>query len=352
MPQESKWKKFIKQLNNPPTWVATIAFAATLILCPLALATIVTDYAHTVYAIVAYMVCALVLLYTLYVLILSIQRLRKKMGEAAGKFKITRNIYKSYESRSIFSGVCSSLFNVGYTVFLTIMAIRYHSAWYGAMALYHILLVLTLGGVLLRNATEEHKNKNDFVALKKSKIGVFRYCGYMLLIQSAALSISVLEMLMGGVGMKIPKWSLIPFALFACWRIIASMINFVRSTKYDDLAVRAVRYLKMVTALVSALTLFTALLAAFPLEPDSGVTILSGVVGGGICAVIVALGGYMIAFSETARKRMRIREEREKELAAAQGGYNRDGYREEYNNPAQTTMQNFFNTDNNNPSEK
>ena len=53
MARESKWKQFFKQLNNPPTWVATLAFATTLIACPLALATIVMDYGHNVYAIVA-----------------------------------------------------------------------------------------------------------------------------------------------------------------------------------------------------------------------------------------------------------------------------------------------------------
>lgn len=352
MPHESKWKKFIKQLNNPPTWVATIAFATTLIACPLALATIVTDYGHTVYATVAYVICSLVLLYTLYVFVLSIRRLRKKMGEAAGKFKITRNIYKSYESRSIFSGVCSSLFNVGYTVFLTIMAIRYDSAWYGALALYQILLVLTLGGVLVRNITEERKHKKDYPALRKAKVGIFRYCGYMLLIQAAALSISVLEMVMGGVGFIVPKWSLIPLAIFACWRIITAIINFIRSTKHDDLAVRAVRYLKMVTALVSALTLFTAVLGAFPLEPDSGVAIINALAGGSICAIIVALGGYMIVFAETVRKRIRAREEKAKETLAATEGDNLDGYRQDGNQATQMSVEDVYGVDKKNISKE
>ena len=330
MSQESKWKQFMKQLNNPPTWVATLAFATTLIACPLAIATIVMDYGHNVYAIVAYVICAIILLYTLYVLVITIRRLHQKVGKAADKFKFTRNLYKSYEFRSIFFGICSSLFNVGYTVFLTIMAIRFDSAWYGALSLYHILLVLTLGGMLVRNATDEHKYKNDFRALQKSKIGVFRYCGYMLLIQAAALSISVLEMVVGGTGFRIPKWSLILFGLFALWRIVTAVVNFVRSSKYDDLAVRAVRYLSLVTAFVSALTLFTALFAAFPLKREVNVDIVNALAGGIVCVIIVALGSFMIVFAEHARKRVQARDNN-----GGVGGYNRDGYREEYGDATQ-----------------
>ena len=321
MAQENRWKAFLRQLNNPPTWVATLAFATTLVACPLALATIVMDYGHNVYAIVAYVICAIVLLYTLYVLVISIRRLKKKVGKAADKFKFTRNLYKSYEFRSVFLGICSSLFNVGYTVFLTTMAIRFNSAWYGALALYHILLVLTLGGMLVRNATDEHRYKNDFYTLQKSKIGVFRYCGYMLLIQTAALSISVLEMVVGGTGFQIPKWPLILFGGFACWRIVTAIVNFVRSTIYDDLAVRAMRYLSLVTAFVSALTFVTAFFAAFPLKRDVDVAVIDAVAGGIVCLIIIALGLFMIMFADRARKRMQDSEEKAKGLFRGARGY-------------------------------
>lgn len=340
MARESKWKRFIRQLNNPPTWVATLAFATTLIACPLALATIIMDYGHNIYAIIAYVICAIVLLYTVYVLVLSIRRLHKKMGKAADKYTFTRNLYKNYEFRSIFFGGCSSLFNIGYTVFLTTMAIRFDSVWYGALALYHILLVLTLGGILVRNATDEHKYKNDFYALQKSKIGVFRYCGYMLLIQAAALSISVLEMVVGGRGSHTPKWTLLFFGAFACWRIVTAIVNFVRSSKYDDLAVRAVRYLSFVTACVSALTFITAFFAAFPLKNDVNAAVVDGVAGGIVCMIIVALGSFMIVFSDYARRRLRKKEE--KARPGSEDGYNRDGYREEYGETTQIHMDEVY----------
>lgn len=340
MARESKWKRFIKQLNNPPTWVATLAFATTLIACPLALATIVMDYGHNVYAVIAYVICAIIFLYTAYVLVLSIRRLHKRMGKAADKYTFTRNLYKSYEFRSIFFGTCSSLFNVGYTVFLTTMAIRFDSIWYGALALYHILLVLTLGGILVRNATDEHKYKNNFYALQKSKIGVFRYCGYMLLMQVAALSISVVEMVVGGRGAHTPKWTLFFFGAFACWRIVTAIINFVRSTKFDDLAVRAVRYLSLVTACVSALTFITAFFAAFSLENDVNVQLIDGIAGGIVCVIIVALGSFMIAFSHYARQRIQRREEETR--LGMEDGYNREGYREEYGERTQMRMDEVY----------
>lgn len=342
MARQNKWKEFFKQLNNPPTWVATLAFATTLIACPLALATIIMDYEQNVYAIIAYVLCAIVLLYTLYILVMTLRRVHKKMEKAADKFKFTRNLHQNYEFRSIFFGMCSTLFNIGYTVFLTVMAIRYESAWYGALALYHILLVLTLVGVLMRNATDEHKYKNDFYALQKSKLGVYRYCGFMLLIQAVALSMSVLEMVLGGTGFRLPSWSLLFFGAFALWRVITSIVNFIRSSKYDDLAVRAVRYLSLVTAFVSALTLVTAVLGVYPLERARDVAIINGVAGGLVCVIIVALGSFMIVFSDHVRKRMQASENRAKGAYGSMGGYNRDGYREEYGNATQMRMDEVY----------
>ncbi|MBQ9714150.1 MAG: hypothetical protein IJV83_02390 [Clostridia bacterium] len=349
MARENKWKTFFKQLNNPPSWVATLTFATALIACPLALATIVMDYGHNVYAIVAYVFCAIILLYTFYVLVQTIRRLHKKVGTVADKFKFTRNLYKSYAFRSIVFATCSSLFNVGYTVFLAVMAIRLRSAWYGALALYHILLVFTLGGVLLRNAADEHKYKDNFTALQRAKVGVYRYCGYMLLIQAVALAISVLEMVVGGTGFRVPKGSLFFFVAFACWRIVASIVHFVRSTKYD-LAVRAVRYLNLVTAFVSALTLYTAFFAAFPLNRDVDMAFVNAVAGGCVCAVIVALGGFMIFYSEKVRRKMQAQEQYVKGTLCA-GGYNRDGYREEYGETAQISIEEVYNNCNFNKKE-
>ena len=156
----------------------------------------------------------------------------------------------------------------------------------------------------------------------------------MLLIQAAALSISVLEMVVGGTGFQIPKWPLILFGGFACWRIITAIVNFVRSTTYDDLAVRAMRYLSLVTAFVSALTFVTAFFAAFPLKREVDVAVIDAFAGGIVCVIIIALGGFMILFSDRARRRMQASEEKNKGIFGGRG-YNRDGYREEYGTATQ-----------------
>ena len=328
MSRSGKWKEFLKKLNNPPNWIATLAFATTLIACPLALATMMTDYAHTVYAIIAYIICFIIFVYTVYVAVISVRKLYLKLGIVADKFTFTRNLHKNYEFRSIFFGSCSLIFNIGYTVFLCIMAIWLDSNWYGALALYHILLVLTRGGILLQNSKEEHRYKDDFYALQKAKVGIYNYCGYMMLALAAALGVSVVQLVADSSVSYMPDWAVCALAAIALWRVIMAIINFVRSTKHDDLVVRAVRYTNLVTALVSVLTLQTALLGAAKLGFDPRV--VNAVTGGVVCAITVALGTFMLIFSVHAKKRLVAQEARALQTLADSGGYNRDGYREEY----------------------
>lgn len=331
MAKGSKWKAFLQKLNNPPNWIAILAYATTLIVCPLAVAMIAMDYGHNVYAIIAYVLCGLIFIYTTYVTVISLRKLYVKLGAVANKFSFTRNLYKNYEVQSIFFGACSFIFNVGYTVFLAVMAIRSDSTWYGALAVFHVLLAIARGGMLVQNSKDERRYKGDILALQKAKVGTYRYCGIMMLALTVALAVSVVQMAVDGAGLHIPTWAVYPFAAFALWRVVMAVIHFVKATKRDDLVVRAVRYINVVAALFSVLTLQTAVMAVLPLSFDPKV--INTVTGVIVCVVSVALGAYMIAFASYIRERLSEQEHRAANECDRMGGYNRDGYAEEYGAP-------------------
>lgn len=328
MSRRDKWKAFLKKLNNPPNWVAILAYATTLIACPLAVATIAMDYGHNVYAIIAYVICALIFVYTVYVTVISVRKLYLKLMSVADKFTFTRNLYKNYEFRSIFFGTWSFLFNVGYTVFLGIMGIRTDSTWYGALAVYHILLALARGGMLIQNSKDERRFKSDQHALQKAKVGTYRYCGIMMLALTVALVFSVMQMAVAGEGFHVPTWAVYLFAGVALWRVVMSIINAIRSGKYDDLVARAVRYVNMVTALFSVLSLQTALFAKLPFEIN--LAMWNSIMGGLVCIITAVFGVYMLIFSAHAQKRLMAEEVQASQWARQEEGYNRDGYFEEY----------------------
>lgn len=325
--KEPLFKRFLKKLHNPPNWVALIMYATTLVVCPLAVLTILMGYGHGVLAVVAYIVCGLIFLYTVYMAIASLYRLRKRLMNVADKYTFTRNLRKNYEFRTIVFGACTLLFNIGYTVFLCVMAVRTRSVWYGALAVYSILLVAARGGVLIQNHKDERKYKNDNVRLQKAKAGGYRYCGVMILVLTLALAVSVVEMVVKGEGFRVPKFAIVLFALFAVYRIAMAAYNIVKAKKYDDFAVRASRNINMTSALVSALTLLTAVFAVYP--PSFNPSVINAVAGILVCGYIVGLGIYMIINSVRFEKRL-LEKENTQEIPLDTSGYNRDGYNEEY----------------------
>lgn len=339
MSRRDKWKAFFKKLNNPPNWVAILAYATTLIACPLAVATIAMDYGHNVYAIIAYVICALIFIYTVYVTVIALRKLYLKLMSVADKFTFTRNLYKNYEFRSIFFGTWSFLFNVGYTVFLGVMAIRTDSTWYGALAVYHILLALARGGMLIQNSKDERRFKNDPRALQKAKVGTYRYCGIMMLALTVALIFSVMQMAVGGEGFHVPTWAVYLFAGVALWRVVMSIINAIRSGKYDDLVARAVRYVNMVTALFSVLSLQTALFAKFPIEIN--LPMWNSIMGALVCVVTAMFGIYMLIFAAHVQRRILAEEVQDAQRNRQEDGYNRDGYFEEYGQKEQQNRRKF-----------
>ena len=328
MSKRSALKSIWKKMKNPPNWLAVLSCIATLIVCPAAAIVFALDEGHTVYAFIAFGISILPFSYMAFVTVLSCKRLFKRIGRVADKFFFTRNLHKNYEFRSIFFGVISLACNVGYTVFLCVTALKYRSTWYGALAVYYILLSTARGGVLGQNAKDTRKYKYDFIKLYKAKAVNYRYCGFMLMAISLALSLSVIQMFVDGASFYTPKAFIYAFAVVALYRMIMAIYNFVKASKKDDLVVRAVRYLNLITALVTLLSLQTAIFAAFGLVLPTA--IVNAAVGTLICLVAMSLGIYMVSFSCAVCKKICKEEillQKNREIV---NPYNREDYQEEY----------------------
>ena len=328
MAKRNGWKKFFEKLNNLPNWIAILAVIATFLLGPLAFSAIVTEKGQNIYATVATIMCIPPFLYTVFLVIYSGRKLGISIYKAADKYKFTRSLFKSYEFRSIFFGICTFVCNVGYTIFLCVFAIIYKSPWYGSSAVYYILLSTARGGMLIQNAREEKKYKDDPLALARAKVGTYRYCGIMMITLTLALALSVVQMFADGASFPIPKWAVIPFAIVALYRIVMSILHFVKATKKDDLVVRAIRYINLGTALVSVLTCQTAIFVAF--KPPFNPSYANAITGIIVCIIILALGIFMVTFSHEIKKKIKAKQVEAMKEAQTLRGYNREEYSEEY----------------------
>lgn len=325
--RKSKVRRFFRRLENPPNWIAVIAIGSAVVVCPLAFLSAVLGHGRGILAIIAYAICVLVFLYSVIVGIGSVRKARRKVLDVADRYEFTRNLRRDYKFRLAVFAVFAFVLNVGYTVLLGVMAIVTKSSWYGAMAVYYILLSTARGGVLLQNKKDERRYKYDGVALKKEKIGTYKYCGIMILALTLALAVSVVEAVASGEGFRVPTWAVYPFIGVAVYRIVSAILGFVRSMRYPDMVARAVEHLNLVATLVAVLSLQTALLARF--APNYEARVLNAVTGGLACLVTLAIGVFMVWRAKKEKARYEKANFVGKDNAYVVG-YNRDGYEEEY----------------------
>ncbi len=302
-----RWLRILKQLHNPPNWVAVLVVATALVVCPLIILSLTLDYGDTMYAVVACTLCALLLIYTVAVVVNGIVKFRRKVRKVAGRYEFTRNLFESYEFRTVAFATYTFLCNVGYTVFLILMALLYHSVWYGTIGIYYLLLCVVRGGVLLQNRKDEKRYKEDFHKLQTAKVGTYRYCGVMMLVLALSLALSVVELVVDSSGFRHPVWLIYVFGGVAVYKVILAVVHLVHSTKRDDLVIRSVRYINMAVTLMSVLCLQTSIVAAFPIEGNT-VAWLNGSTGALVCLVTLGLGLYMLLFSVRAKKRLLAQE--------------------------------------------
>ena len=291
----------------------------------MAVLSIIYDHGDSIYATIGYVICGVLLLYCLTSAGIAIY---KKIAKVADRYEFTRHLHKNYAFRSLFFTACNFVFNIGYTLFLCVMALRLDSAWYGALAVYYILLTLTRGGMLIQTNIDEHKFKDNPLALHKAKIGTYLYTGIMILFLTAAFAVSVVQVVMEGAGVRVPAQAIYAFAAFTGVRLFMAIWNFVKSSTYKDLTTRSAQYINMTTALVSLLSLQTALLSL--ISTDLVPAVINAITGSLVCLGELAIGVYMIVHSGVKYKKIKRKERLLRMQAQGDNGYNRDGYVDEY----------------------
>lgn len=295
-------KRLFYRLNKVPSWLAILMWLTALIITPFTIVTTFLDKGQVVLTIGAFVFSGFALIYMVFATALLVRRWGKRLVRAVDKYKFTRNLHKSYEFRTLFFSGCSFVFNVGYTVFICVLAVMYQSSWYGILAMYYILLTMARGGVLVENQKNVKRYGDDVKRLQIENIGGYRYCGIMILALTLALSVAVVQMAVEGAIFNIPYGLIYAFGAVAFFRVVLAIRNLVKARRYDDLIVHAVRNVNIITALLSLLSFQTAFFAAFP--PEWNPALFNAISGTIVCLVGVSLGIYMVSFSGYLRKKL------------------------------------------------
>lgn len=188
--------------------------------------------------------------------------------------------------RGRLSLVVSTLINTGYALFKLGVGCYYRSVWFGAVAVYYLVLSAARG-LLLWNV---YRTGGD----KAREYRISRLCGCLLFVLTAALAAVAVQMVWDGRGYRYPGFLIFAAALYAFYAVAAAIRNLVRFRRLDSPLLAASKVLSLATALVSMLSLQTAMFASF----GGGATFrrrMNAATSAGVCLLILFMAAAIVA---------------------------------------------------------
>lgn len=204
-------------------------------------------------------------------------------------------LVENYSFRTIVFSVLSVLAAIGLTIFNIVIYAITKSLWCGAMAFYHIMLVLLRGFVLL-----SHRKLTQSVALSDEEkmlgaIKQYRTCGIVFISLTLCLIAMIIHIVREDKVFDYDMYVIYTIAGFTLFQIVVALVNYIKSHKNDSYTVRALRSINLTTALVSFISLQAIALDTF--SHNVNIPVGNAITGFVVCGLVVAIGIYMIVHS-------------------------------------------------------
>lgn len=302
--------KVIAFLKNPSLiflviWcLITVAAVVSAILL-----TTVTSAGAVAYAV--YVLAAVSLAYSVYLVVHYAKYVKTRIKEAANKREITRKFMENYGFRTVVFACVTFAVNTGYAIFYGVLGIISRSLWYGALAGYYIFLSAVRCWVLIGGRRASKSAKGDKDSLYIYKLKIFRGCGIFLIVLDVALATAVAQMVMSDSPAAHGEIAAIASAAYAFYKITLACINLFKAKRGKDPLVQSLRNISFTDALVSMLALQTTLVALYS-EGESSMMALNIITGAVVCAATVGMGIFM-AVRASVLLRRKARGERSEE---------------------------------------
>jgi hypothetical protein len=179
--------------------------------------------------------------------------------------------------------------NLIYVAFRLFSAFYYNSIWFGAEALFYIVLSF-VRFMLLRNV---RKNKDDL----RHELLTYRFCGSLLFVMNAALTGVVYQTIHHGMGRQYPGLLIYAAAFYAFLLLSTAIVQLVKFRKYKRPLLSAAKTINFSQALVAMFSLQTAMFASFNEGDIMLERIMNSVFGGLVCCAIFAMAVMMVVQS-------------------------------------------------------
>ena len=246
--------------------------------------------------IMAYVVYALTT-YALTVFAINTPEMAAKIKAHIYKNKLGNRYMTDIPYRAKLTLYISLSFNMLYAAFKLIAGIHYASFWYGADAIYYVVLSVALF-LLIRYM---RKNENDLIKGFRQ----YRLIGYLIFVLNIALIGVVYQIVNQGMGYQYPGLMIYAVATFTFYCVTMSVINVVKYRKYNNPVLSAQKAITFTKALVAMFALQTAMFASF----NDNIVLertMNSIFGGLVCCTIFAIAVIMVIQATKNLKKLKI----------------------------------------------
>lgn len=207
--------------------------------------------------------------------------------------RITNTLIRDNRLRTVVTTLPGMGLNLVYAIFNGVVGVVSHSAWYGSLSVYYLLLCI-MRFTAVSYARQLYAKKEQGGDMKKRELEVYKSCGVMLSFMSIALGGAVIMLVLGKGGKSYPGLMIYAVAAYTFYKLTMSIINMVKAWKKKSILLVALRDIGYSDSLVSVLSLQTALFAAFGQDSGNLVPTMNALTGAGVCLMVLVLGIYMV----------------------------------------------------------
>lgn len=215
-----------------------------------------------------------------------------KPGIEANSF--TRRVTSDYRYRTVLFTHSALTVNLLFALSNGVFGIVYHSAWFGALSGYY--LVLSVMRFIAIRYERKHRCTEQSQAVKRKELYTFRNSGILFIVLTLALFISVIQMVFYRQVKNYPGILIFAYAAYTFFKIGIAVFHLFKVGRMNSPLLRMIRNIGYADALVSLVSLQTAMFVSFGDGTDTRTMNL--LTGGVVCLMILLMGIYMIRFAE------------------------------------------------------
>lgn len=283
-----------------------LLYLLTLVFAVVSLFNVVTEHFSDAIGIVFYALAGCTLFASSYYLAVNIKHsINKKIKSAILTNPLASKMAAEYRFRTIVFTVPGTISNILFALFNGIVGIISHSAWFGSLAAYYILL--SIMRVSIVNKEIQILQIKDTKTRRNEEITVYQMNSVLFILMAVTLAgmVILLEFSLG--GKSYPGLTIYAAATYTFYRIILSSINVIKVKKRQSPLLTIIRKIGWIDACISILTLQTAMFVSFHDGEGAFTKIMNAVTGAVVCMLVLGMGIQGLR----AAKKMKCKESKE-----------------------------------------